>query len=94
MVYNTTEFSLSAEQLLLQGCHLRNTDHVYAAVVYTGNQTKVIKSKIKSKIKFPQNENFINNLLYFTILLQLIFASIFGILGTTFRYTWLTDVKF
>ena len=35
---------LTPTQLLLRGAQLRNTDHVYGIVVFTGHESKLIKN--------------------------------------------------
>lgn len=92
MKIKENNISLSSEQLLLQGCYLRNTDYIYGIAVYTGNETKVSKSKTKIKIKNSRNENFVSNLLFFTLMIQVTFAIILGFVGTYLRFT--TNVSF
>ncbi len=42
---------LSADQVLLKGSILRNTDWCYGVACYTGHQTKVMKNSLKSRVK-------------------------------------------
>ena len=48
--------SLNADNLVLRGCSLRNTDWVYGAVVYSGHDTKVMQNSANSKYKFSKLE--------------------------------------
>eukprot|EP00040_Diaphanoeca_grandis_P037483 m.244399 g.244399 ORF g.244399 m.244399 type:complete len:1209 (-) comp33827_c0_seq1:44-3670(-) len=49
---NKRRVPLSADQLLLRGAQLRNTPWVYAAVVYTGHETKLMQNSSTARIKF------------------------------------------
>ena len=53
---------LSMNQLLLKGTVLRNTDHVFALVLYTGSNTKIIKNLNQGKLKKSKLEKQLNYL--------------------------------
>jgi magnesium-transporting ATPase (P-type) len=55
-------FALTDKQLLLQATHLKNTDWVYAMVVYAGNETKLGKNKQKPPLKWTKQDQFINKI--------------------------------
>ena len=43
---------LNAENLLLRGCMLRNTEFVYGIVIFTGHSTKIMQNSSSGKYKF------------------------------------------
>ena len=50
------------DQLLLAATHLRNTAHVFGAVVYTGDDTKFGRNKRQPPYKAPQVDLIIDKL--------------------------------
>ena len=42
---------ISADQVLLKGSILRNTEHIWGIACYTGHQTKVMKNTLKARTK-------------------------------------------
>lgn len=48
--------SLSAENLLLRGCKLRNTEYAYGITVYQGHDTKIMQNSAKAEYKFSKLE--------------------------------------
>ncbi|RZF38274.1 hypothetical protein LSTR_LSTR008997 [Laodelphax striatellus] len=61
-IVETFEFRspLSAENLLLRGCRLKNTSYVYGCAVYTGKETKLSLNSRLSRNKFSTIESAIN----------------------------------
>jgi len=47
LVEEESRFSVSVKQLLMRGCVLKNTPHVYGVVVYTGQETKIVMNSKK-----------------------------------------------
>lgn len=45
------KLSLGADNLILKGCLLRNTDYVYGFAVYTGHDSKVMMNSSKPRFK-------------------------------------------
>ena len=73
---------LSAKQLLLKGSKLKNTDWVIGAVVYTGEDTKIMRNADKSKFKMSNIERTVNSLILQIILLECTFSLV------NFLFTW------
>jgi phospholipid-transporting ATPase len=48
---------MNAKQLLLRGAYLRNTDWVLGVVIYTGQDTKIMRNAESPKIKVSYVEN-------------------------------------
>lgn len=61
---DTKILPISMSNILLRGCVLRNTDHAYGLVVYTGKNTKIIKNLKEAKQKTSTLEKRLN---YFTL---------------------------
>ena len=38
------EIALSIDNILLRGCHMRNTKRAYGLVAYTGHETKIMQN--------------------------------------------------
>ena len=80
--------NLSLEHLLLRGCVLKNTEFIYAVVVYAGQFTKVMQNSVQSKIKRSTVDRMTNNFIKLIFVFQFIFcviASLFAVL-TLFWY--------
>jgi phospholipid-transporting ATPase len=44
--------SLSADNIVLRGSSLKNTEYIYGLAVFTGHDTKVMKNSAHAKMKF------------------------------------------
>jgi magnesium-transporting ATPase (P-type) len=51
---------MSADNFLLRGCKLRNTQYIYGLVVFTGPETKIMKNSASAKYKFSTLEKLTN----------------------------------
>ena len=74
------DYPLSTEQLLLRGAQLRNTRWVYAVVVFTGHETKLMKNATPAPIKRTKVELMVNAqiILLFMALLGMAFMCASG----------------
>lgn len=73
---------LSAEQFLLRGSSLKNTDWIIGIVVYTGHESKIMLNSSKSKAKMSSNEIQMNNQIIYLFFLQLLlcgFCAVFNV---------------
>lgn len=84
---------LLEENLLLRGCVLRNTRHVYGAVVYIGKNTKLFKNLKKKRSKFSFLDKRMNIMLFFMLMLQQILCALFVLLSSLFQ-NQVTDNSF
>ena len=75
--------ALNAENLLLRGSSLRNTEYVLGVCIFSGHDTKVMKNSAVSKYKFSELEKHMNKSLGYIFSLQIILASIASGVGTT-----------
>ena len=69
LIMNGKEYPLSPEQLLLRGAQLRNTRWVYAVVVFTGHETKLMKNSTVAPIKRTKVEHMVNSQIIFLFLI-------------------------
>jgi magnesium-transporting ATPase (P-type) len=75
-------FALNANQLLLKGATLKNTDWVVAFVLYTGGETKLMMNSQSARFKNSKVERKMNRLVMYNVLAQVILCSIVAIIGS------------
>jgi phospholipid-transporting ATPase len=51
---------LGADNIILRGCMLRNTEYVYGIVVFSGHDTKIMMNSMAAKYKFSGLEKYTN----------------------------------
>eukprot|EP00164_Ancoracysta_twista_P002940 GFYU01003912.1.p1 GENE.GFYU01003912.1~~GFYU01003912.1.p1 ORF type:complete len:1114 (+),score=366.13 GFYU01003912.1:120-3461(+) len=73
--------SLTSDNLLLQGCRLRNTEWVYGVAVYTGNETKIGMNHQVPESKWTRSDKLINIISATIFCAQLCIITIFGVIG-------------
>ncbi|KAK6133796.1 hypothetical protein DH2020_032507 [Rehmannia glutinosa] len=64
MEFEGQQHPLSPQQLLLRDSKLRNTDHIYGAVIFTGHDTKVIQNSTKPPSKRSKVEKKMDQIVY------------------------------
>ena len=79
---NEQAIPLGADNIILRGCSLRNTDHVYGVVIFTGHDTKIMMNSMAAKYKFSGLETYTNYAIAVVLLTQFILASIGALTGT------------
>mmetsp|Transcript_13815 Transcript_13815/g.13767 ORF Transcript_13815/g.13767 Transcript_13815/m.13767 type:complete len:206 (+) Transcript_13815:440-1057(+) len=86
---NKDSVPLDANQILLRGSSLRNTEYVYGVVVYTGHESKIMKNSPDSRYKTSKIEQLTNRFIVYTFIFQVViclFASIYStIWAKTYR---------
>lgn len=78
------KIALNAENVVLRGSSLRNTEFVYGLTVFTGHDTKVMKNSLQGKYKFSKLEILVNKSMIIVFVLQIILALIAAICGGVF----------
>jgi len=78
----TDNVALTANQLLLKGSKLKNTDWIVGFVVFTGGQTKLMMNSQKGRFKQSKMETMMNNLVLYIVLVQIILCMIVSIIGS------------
>jgi len=77
---------LNSNNLLLRGMSLKNTDHIYGIVVFTGHETKVMQNNMTPIYKFSSLEKMLNVSVYIIIIIQLFLATIAAMAGVFYEY--------
>ena len=70
------DYPVGPQQLLLRGAQLRNTRWIYAIVVFTGHETKLMMNSTTTPIKRTKVERMINSEIIFLFFLLLAMALI------------------
>lgn len=78
--------NLTNEHLLLRGCVLRNTEFIYAVVIYPGHFSKIMLNTVKGKIKRSKVDRETNGWIKFIFLTQLFFCSFAALYYTLTLY--------
>lgn len=60
MQENEQAIPLGADNIILRGCSLRNTEYVYGVVIFTGHDTKIMMNSMAAKYKFSGLETYTN----------------------------------
>jgi magnesium-transporting ATPase (P-type) len=81
------KLSLGADNLMLRGSSLKNTEYVYGIAVFTGHDTKIMKNSAAAKYKFSSLEKLMNKTLIVVFLLQIILALVAAVFGTHWELT-------
>jgi len=76
-----TTYPLNIDNLLVRGCRLKQTDYVYALVVNTGLDTKLMRNLKPKPKKVSSTESKVNFLLIFPICLQVFIVTTLTILN-------------
>jgi len=82
ILIDNNEIPLGIENVLLRGCKLMNTESVIGVSIFTGSETKVMKNSAKAKFKFSKLERLTNKFILCILGLQVILASIGGLVGS------------
>lgn len=75
ITFNNQTYPLNVKQVLLRGAMLRNTKWVYAAVVFTGRDTKLVRNSSASPIKRSNVERVTNKQVLLIFAFQLFLCS-------------------
>jgi len=76
------EIPLGADNIILRGSTLRNTEYVYGLVIFTGHDTKIMMNSMAAKYKFSGLEMYTNYAIAVVLLTQFILASSGALTGT------------
>ncbi|KAL9323014.1 hypothetical protein ACSQ67_011067 [Phaseolus vulgaris] len=83
--YENQVYPLDPSQILLRDSKLRNTDHVYGVVIFSGHDSKVMQNSTKSPSKRSTIEKKMDYIIYtlFTVLILISFISSIGFVAKT-----------
>mgnify|MGYP001154452494 CR=1 FL=1 len=82
---------MNADNVLLRGSSVRNTEFVYGISIFTGHDTKVMQNSANSKYKFSKLETLSNFSILIIFCTQVALASLGAILGTRFSLSLNAD---
>lgn len=60
LVWNSRQYSLDNDKILLRGCVLRNTQWCYGVVIFAGRDTKLMQNSGKTKFKRTSIDRLLN----------------------------------
>lgn len=80
MEFEEPQYPLSPQQLLLRDSKLRNTDYIYGAVIFTGQDTKVIQNSTDPPSKRSKIEKKMDRIIYFLFSILFLMAFVGSIL--------------
>ena len=75
---------INADQILLRGSSLRNTEWVIGVAVYTGHESKIMKNSPNARTKRSMIETRTNRYILYTVLFQVVVC----IVGATYSAIW------
>jgi phospholipid-transporting ATPase len=77
--------ALGADNMILRGCKLRNTEYAFGVTVFTGHDSKIMMNSTKPKFKFSSLEMMVSKAILLVLLTQLFMSFI----GACFGSTWI-----
>lgn len=90
--FKNESFPLAPSQLLLRDSKLRNTDHIYGVVIFTGKDTKAVRNSTMVPSKRSKIERKMDHLIYvlfsLLLLISLLTATGFSLLLKTEMVKW------
>ena len=94
------KITLNADNILLRGSSVRNTEYVYGVTLFTGHCTKIMKNSANSKYKFSKLERLTNFSILIIFCTQIVLALIGALIGadwtingSKFHYYLFEDTK-
>lgn len=78
---NEHKIPLTARNLLLRGCMLRNTEWALGAVVYTGRETKIQMNAVEATSKTGSIKRFVDRMTIWVFCLQMLCCLIGSVVG-------------
>ncbi|KAM0944271.1 putative P-type phospholipid transporter [Dioscorea sansibarensis] len=88
--YQSRQYPLSPQQLLLRDSKLRNTEYIYGVIIFTGHDTKVMQNATEPPSKRSKIERKMDKIIYL-LLSALVLISLIG--SIFFAITTSNDIK-
>ena len=82
---DTESVPINADQILLRGSSLRNTEWVIGIAIYTGHDTKIMKNSPSARSKKSSVEVKTNRFIIYTVILQVMLCLIGAIYSTVWE---------
>ena len=77
----------------IRGAILKNTKFIYGIVIYTGNETKIMKNFIKSKSKYAYLDKLVDNIILVIIIIRIVYVLLFMLIGICYRYKYMPNYE-
>ena len=92
ITFNTNEkIYFDIKNTAIRGARLKNTNFIYGVVIYTGNETKIMKNIIKYKNKTAFLDKIIDKITLIILIVRLFYVLIFMCIGIICRYAYLPN---
>ena len=75
----------------IRGAILKNTKFIYGIIIYTGNETKIMKNFIKSKNKYAYLDKLVNSIILVIVIIRILYVILFMLIGIYYRYKYLPN---
>ena len=77
----------------IRGATLKNTKFIYGIIIYTGNETKIMKNFIKTKTKFAYLDKLVDRISIVITIIRIIYILIFMFIGIYYKNKYKPDYK-
>ena len=77
------------KNVAIRGAKLKNTKFIYGIIIYTGNDTKIMKNIVKHRVKSANIDKWVDNIVLIILLIRFIYIIIFMLIGMMIRYKYL-----
>ena len=77
------------KNVAIRGAKLKNTEFIYGIIIYTGNDTKIMKNIVKHRVKSANIDKWVDNIVLIILILRFIYIIIFMLIGMMIRYKYL-----
>eukprot|EP01016_Furgasonia_blochmanni_P009219 TRINITY_DN13822_c0_g1_i4.p1 TRINITY_DN13822_c0_g1~~TRINITY_DN13822_c0_g1_i4.p1 ORF type:complete len:1011 (-),score=95.37 TRINITY_DN13822_c0_g1_i4:124-3156(-) len=86
-----TKIPCDASNFVLRGCSIRNTEHAYGLVAYTGHDTKLMMNSVRAKAKKSGVERIMGNQIIFIFVIQIFICVVSSLLYCLWHMYYLTE---
>lgn len=79
-----TSSRFELKNVILKGCTLKNTEYVYAIILYVGKDNKIMRNSKMARVKVSNVLNLMNKYLYSLFIFQIVMCTVLAVGG----YLW------
>ena len=77
----------------IRGAILKNTKFIYGIIIYTGNETKIMKNFIKTRSKFAYLDKLVDRISLVITIIRIVYILIFMFIGIYYKDKYEPDYK-
>ena len=77
----------------IRGAILKNTKFIYGIIIYTGNETKIMKNFIKTRSKFAYLDKLVDRISLVITIIRIVYILIFMFIGIYYKNKYEPDYK-